>query len=315
MWLLSGDQLEIYMRQAIKFIGVVFFIYILTILNYDLLWEALAKIDWQFLVLSCLVSLVAALTKAIRWNLLIRGQSAHISLFRCYVLTLYLGFIATVTPFRIGEILKLDYLRAGGLNTARGAVNIIMDRGMELGTMLLISFGVAMYNLPIATGMVLAAASLIGVALLFFFSRGGWRTLLKLLPEERASGMEQLPSEWMKMSWHNYVPAFLISAVSVIIVQYQIWLIAVGLQTDLEFWVFFQSILIANIVAMVPITIAGLGTREFVLISLLARQGVPAELAALISILDLVLVCLFFRGALALSIRIFRKAILPAPMQ
>ena len=50
---------------------------------------------------------------------------------------------------------------------------------------------------------------------------------------------------------------------SFLLLQYQIWLIAVGLHTDLGFWVFFQAMLIANIVAMVPITVAGLGTREF----------------------------------------------------
>ncbi|MFC1837409.1 lysylphosphatidylglycerol synthase transmembrane domain-containing protein [Thermodesulfobacteriota bacterium] len=303
------------MRQAIKCIGIIFFIYILTTLDYDLLAKALAKINWLFLALSCLLSLVAALTKAMRWKLLVNGQAGTITLFRCYVLTLFLGFVATVTPLRIGELLKLEHLRNAGLNTARGAVNIIMDRGMELLVMLLISFAVVLYNLPLAIGAGLMIAVLVLAMLLLFFSKGGWRILLDLLPEDKATGIEQLPAEWLKMSWHYYVPAALISIMSVVVVQYQIWLIAVGLQANLGFWVFFQAMLIANIVAMVPITIAGLGTREFILISLLARQGVPAELAALISILDLVLVCLVFRGAVALAIWSFKNKLLTEPTE
>ncbi|GAH09297.1 unnamed protein product, partial [marine sediment metagenome] len=68
------------------------------------------------------------------------------------------------------------------------------------------------------------------------------------------------------------------------IIYSQIYILGLSLDIEIPYLVFLMLYAIANIVAFIPITFAGLGTREATLIFLFSFFGVSPEKAVVISL-------------------------------
>jgi uncharacterized protein (TIRG00374 family) len=77
---------------------------------------------------------------------------------------------------------------------------------------------------------------------------------------------------------------FLLGIPTWIIIYTQIYILGLSLDIEVPYFVFLMIYPIANIIAFIPITAAGLGTREATLVFLFSFFGMPPEKAIVISL-------------------------------
>jgi uncharacterized membrane protein YbhN (UPF0104 family) len=91
-------------------------------------------------------------------------------------------------------------------------------------------------------------------------------------------------------------------------VYYRYYLLLVTLNLDLPFGIWFGGVTIATFVSLIPISIAGIGTRDIVLIGVFGSVGIEPEKAVAFSLLILLL--LVFNGVIGLFLW-FKNPLIP----
>jgi uncharacterized protein (TIRG00374 family) len=82
----------------------------------------------------------------------------------------------------------------------------------------------------------------------------------------------------------EFIIPFLLGIPAWVIIYSQIYIISIPLEIQIPYFTFLVLYAIGNIVALIPITTAGLGTREAALIFLFGLYGVSPEKAVVISL-------------------------------
>ena len=96
----------------IKYFGLVILIIILSKIDLVLLKDTIFNINLYPLIVVMVLHIPHLFTKSYRWNLLLKQQNINYSpvqSFLIYMSSLYIGLI---TPGRIGEFVKVYYLKS-----------------------------------------------------------------------------------------------------------------------------------------------------------------------------------------------------------
>lgn len=276
----------------IRLVGLGLLIYLLSQLDLSEAARILASasvpvIGFAFALLVPLIAL-----KTIRWNRYLQagGSWAVFShSLRVYFSGLFLGF---VTPGRLGEFARAYFVRTyvGG-STSRALLTVVADRVYDLAALLLMG-GLAALALP---------SRILGVRWI------GWGALaaaamLPLLLEGSARGWLQHVAVRLKLgsgpSWFNRIletlaglpEGQLMKAAALTIAAYGVffgqgYLLARALGLDLDFFNVAQAVALGSLAALLPVSISGLGTREWAITLFLGSIGLQAERALAFSAL------------------------------
>jgi uncharacterized protein (TIRG00374 family) len=82
----------------------------------------------------------------------------------------------------------------------------------------------------------------------------------------------------------DYIQPFLLGIPAWVIIYSQIYLLGISLDIEVPYVLFLVMYPIANIIAFIPISAAGLGTREAALVFLFSLHGVAPEKAVALSL-------------------------------
>jgi uncharacterized protein (TIRG00374 family) len=129
------------------------------------LGDRLSGFGWWALAAALALALLNYAIRFIRWSLYLRVAGLEVPA-KVSGLTFVSGFALSVTPGKIGELLKSFLLRETcGIPVARTAPIVVAERLTDLIALMVLGIaGVAVYG--IAIGMVLAGAGVVGVGLL-----------------------------------------------------------------------------------------------------------------------------------------------------
>lgn len=98
-----------------------------------------ADLAWV-LGISALTIFVYWLIRAARWAILLRAAGVHIPFAQLYLWTAITVGLAIVTPFQLGELLKVELLkRSGQLARLPGYGTFLIERAADLGTVVILS--------------------------------------------------------------------------------------------------------------------------------------------------------------------------------
>lgn len=209
-------------------------------------------------------------------------------------LRVYFGglFVGFVTPGRLGEFARAYFVRhhTGG-SIPRALLTVLVDRLFDLAVLCLVG-GLALLSLPVASvylralGWLLVTAAGLLPAMIEMAARGklgplrvlAGSTPLAGLAERGFSGLEALPAG-------RWLPATLLTLVAYGVFFGQGLLLARSLSLGLGFAAVAQCLALASLAALLPISISGLGTREWVVTLYLGTQGLQPERALAFSAL------------------------------
>jgi uncharacterized protein (TIRG00374 family) len=242
--------------------------------------------------------------KSWRWSLILKslGQPLNFRLaFRLYGLGLAAG---SFTPGQAGDVIKAWYLRDRGFKLITALISVIIDRLADVVVLslwaslgLLILGAAFISELPVLlVVLVLVSLGLVGLSLPIvreqlltkttqFISRKVIRKEMKLATTTTAdsSRIESEVKIFQRTNLNFLLLTFLATLLTSSLAVLRVWLVAIAIGMPLNFLEAVAASSLATVVGLVPISIAGIGTRDLALIGILSKLGYSRESAVVLS--------------------------------
>jgi uncharacterized protein (TIRG00374 family) len=266
------------MNNYIKLFGFLLLGLILLRTDAKSLAEVFSGTHVGLLFAAVIVSFVSLGVKSVRWNrmLLVQGSSYPIyKAFRIYASGFYLGL---ATPGRIGELARVLYLeRDFKMTVGAGLSTVVLDRLLDLYALVAVGL-VASFHFDVFGPF--SAIFLVGVILmlvtpffLLYTPIVKWFTRKLLGPAVRSrfgaalgDGTGDFFAGMEKMISPRFIFWWLLTALAYGLFFWAGHLLAMALAIDIGFVDATLVFGLANLLSLVPITIAGVGTRDAIFI-------------------------------------------------
>ncbi len=301
------------MKKYLKLVGIIILCLILSNIDLEKLTSIFTQLNHWYIMFAILLNIPLLFIKSYRWNRLLKTQSIHYSLkntFLSYLSGIYAGII---TPGKIGEFVKVIYLKTDlGIPFSKGFSSVLMDRVFDIYPMIILGF-IGIWELRVfgeLSTISLILAILIILMPLFLFNKKLVKKLTRpiydIFVKNRFRGkieknFENFYTGIGQLIGYNLWGISILTFLSYMIFFSQTYLIVLSMGVSINFINISLIIVISNMIGLLPITIAGLGTRDAILIYLFGMIGFQPELAVSYSALFLLVffICGGVFGALA----------------
>lgn len=292
---LNKKNLVTFFRKFLPLIGIAILIYLIIDIGPNKILSTFLLISPLNVLLSISLTVPLLLIRNFAWIKMQRLQRIHMSYFRSLKITLIGYFYGAITPGYLGQLMRIPYMKEE-TNEPLGKlfVNNIIEavlRTFALYIMMILGALLLISRLPNA----LPITCLILTAFIIFYSmfikkeRGEaiFHFLIKILiPRKAKPFLTQFVNTFYKdfPSLKKLIVPFLLGVPTWIILYSQIYILGMSLDVEIPYFAFILLYPIANVISFLPITSAGLGTREAALIFLFSFYGVPPEKTMVISL-------------------------------
>jgi len=237
-----------------------------------LLVETFAQASAWPLVAAVLLDAVVVHAKLWRWRHLLRSVEVPLSVgsaYRAYLPSLFLGL---VTPGRVGDALRIQYLkRDHSVGYSESLAVSIVDRLCDVYVLLtFVALGVV--HLANAISAPLAQTTWIAVVVValapaFLFVRGVAEPAAQWLygrfsDAESHSGLSVFFAALRRQVGLSLVVPVVLTVVAFLTNYVQAWLVTRALGIDLTFIDVAALVAISSLLSLLPISISGVGVRE-----------------------------------------------------
>jgi uncharacterized protein (TIRG00374 family) len=253
-------------------------------------WAAWQRLHGWYLLLVLPVVVVVLAVKGYRWKMLLHADGYQYSSRRAIRAYLAAYSVGVVTPGRLGELIKVYDARQNirGIDGMAALRSVVLDRLFDMFFLSWFALaGLVFYFklIPAASLLLLLLFTFILLLIVLYFGF----LILKLITKKIKSNskvlgflircMEQMLSP---KNWHIW----LFTALAYAIFFGGIELLFYSLSIQISFLESGFIISLIGLILLLPISIAGFGTREAGLIYLLAFYGISAETAISFSLLQ-----------------------------
>ncbi len=304
----------------LKFFGIGLWLFIISRLDFQRVLEVLKEVNFLWLSIAGILLCGMFVFKSLRWRTALRAQGISYSLSKTLDVILASWFFGLLTPGRLGDLSKVIYLRETGVTLSEGLASVILDRLYDL--VLLLIFGTAglfffieIFSVQMRLFFMFAGATGIILALLYSLRQGfrfRGKDILKIIMPQ--SLYARVQAEWnafrvqfKRIALTTLFPMLFFSLLGYACFFAQMYAIAVGLGLSISFLYLSLCFSLAGFVSLLPISVAGLGTREAILIVLFQKVSLPAESAVLMSFIDMTIFSVVLPLILAVVFAAMRK--------
>jgi uncharacterized protein (TIRG00374 family) len=254
------------------------------------------------IVLSLLLMPPFIWVKAWRWVRILREMDMRLDLPTAAALYTVGLFYGTTTPGQAGDLLKAVYLRDRGLPLAPAMLSVVLDRLFDLlvmavlATLGIFALGQLLPGRALQTTLVIAMGLGLVVLTIIIIARGPREWVLTVLLPRIAPGLKVTLDRWNSQLTHLHLSPALLGAVMVAslisagFTFWRLWLLFLALGLDrVPLYVVIGSSALIAILQVLPISIAGVGVRDAVLVAVLLPYGYETGQALILSALFLLL--------------------------
>lgn len=288
-------------RKILPIIGLVLFICLVYTIGPIKIINSFIDVKISYLILAFLILALSLFAFAFKWSLILKKQRIYLNYF--YLLKLYIigFFYGTITPARAGSLIRAYYIKDKVKKPfGECASSIVLERIMDLFVIFIFAIIGCLLLLNYFTAKVLFYVVLtfvIFIVLIFFFinKRRSWWVFKGIytifIPKKFKSTIKDSYD-----SFYSNIPRlkkliipFLFTFINWIIVYIISYIIARSLSIKIPIIYFIPLYAFSTIIAIIPITIAGLGTRELTLVGLFSIFKILPEKVIAMSLLGLVI--------------------------
>jgi glycosyltransferase 2 family protein len=297
-------------KWLLNLVGLLILGLVLIRIDINKTWIILKEFKIIYLILAIvLVPLIIGL-RAIRWKMIMKDQGINIKLIDCFQIYFVGVFIGQITPGKVGDIVKVFYVKKKGYSYGKAFVSVVLDRLFDILTLFFIgyitliiffSFDKNIQIMITSIGILIGILSLILLKIFMkkqlLVKNNGIRNILKIvyvkiLPKKLKIKLKDNFSEFisdlrnLKLSvlWS----AFIITIFAWTIYFFQIYLLAIGLGINISYLALMGTFSIATIITFIPISISGIGTRDATLVLCFGYLGLAGEKAIALSIMFII---------------------------
>lgn len=282
----------------LQILGPLIFIYILSKIDYQILFEEIKLLKWYFLVLAFILLVLEIIIKSLRWQVILSSLDIVIPKINC--LSLYwLGlFIGIITPGRLGELIKVYFLKNKGHHVFRSFFSIILDRTIDILILLFFGLLIFFFFLKDIGIYIIFFGLILLLVIIFIFLLIDQRSYLHKITGQLIQKIFPVDfKDYSRFTFHKFwqgikslkksqvIYFFIYLIIGWFLYFLAKYVIALSLGVDLSFINIAMISILVAIVTILPISIAGLGTREAAVIYLFGLFDLTMEAALLFSLL------------------------------
>jgi len=296
------------------FVSAVLLYVIFRIVSYKKLFFLLRRASLFYIFLSFLLSLLLNIIVALRWRFILRILKIKISLKEAlYVYFSSLFFSLFSLSLIISDLFRGFALAWRFRNEERIISSVIVDRiagFLALSIVAVSSFllGRSFLDRDIFWGVIIVSG--ISLAFLFFLYHPFFlKWVKKIISKEKRSHIDSLYKE---LSFLKKNPAAFLKAVAYslsiqLLSVFSFFLIAKAFFQDVSLFYFFVFVPLIILITFLPITVAGIGTRELACIYFFSKIGIEKEVSLAISLFNLFFVILLAIGGGIIYVMVYYR--------
>ena len=298
-------------KWILRSIGLILFVIILSKLNLTKIIALLSNINPFYLVPALLLFIPLLVIKAMRWQLLMKAQDIEYSLKDSTIMYAAAMYIGALTPGKIGDFIKIFYLKGDGHPFGKSFATVLLDRLFDLGSLFLLGYaGMLLFIALFEKAILILSGILAGTMLLiiFFlykkdFSVGILEYISShFIPEKYRdsanTGFSDLYNGIKTLNTNQFVLATFITFLGWAIYFITMYLLALSIDITIPFFYLATCVSISAVITLIPISISGIGTRDATLIILFSYLGLSKESAIAFSVM--ILFMYFVNGLIGL---------------
>jgi hypothetical protein len=240
------------------------------------------------------------LSETIKWFTIARFQNIKIPFSEAFKINMIDNYYGFITPSKVGSVIRAEYLRkyTEG-HFGKGLFNFIIDKVMDLSAIIFIAI-IFSYNfkdkLDLPIGFFTALFLFFVFGTLFFLKKERSEVILRIIYRKLVPNRFRDQAKSSFESFYDHVPKkryfilfFLLNLFNWIINYTLAYSVGLSLGINLPFIYYLSILPLATLVSLIPISVAGLGTREATLISLFGLFGITAAKVFSMSIISLLI--------------------------
>lgn len=282
-------------KKIIPIIGIIILIYLIIEIGINKIVDTLLNISLLHVIIVIILTFPRIILRNIQWQYILKKQRIRVSFFKTLKIFLISYFYGSVTPGYIGQTIRIPYMKEATKEPlGKLFVNSFIEtavHGLSLYIMMLIG---ALFLINQYPQIFIGSCIFVGISLLiyaFFIKKERGEKTFNLLIKLFVPRKIRIHMNKFTDTFYNdfpriidYVVPFILGIPAWIIIYSQIYIIGLSLDIKISYFLFLFLYPIANVVAFIPITSAGLGTREATLVFLFSLFGVPPEKTIVLSL-------------------------------
>lgn len=298
-------------KWIFRSIGLILFVIILSKLNLTKVIALLSNINPFYLAAALLLFIPLLVLKGMRWQLLMNAQNIEYSLKNSTIMYAAAMYIGALTPGRIGDFIKIFYLKEDNHPFGKAFATVLLDRLFDLVSLFLLGYaGMLLFVTLFERAIIILSCIFAGTVLLiiFFlhkkdFSMGILEYISSNFIPERYrdsanTGFSDLYNGIKTLNANQFVLATFITFFGWLIYFITMYLLALSIDITIPFLYLATCVSISAVITLIPISISGIGTRDATLIILFSYLGLSKESAIAFSMM--ILIMFAFNGSIGL---------------
>jgi hypothetical protein len=287
-------------KWLIRLSGLVIFGFILLNIDIPATVQILLGANIILLTLGLLLSFPQIFMRAWRWHLLMKMQNIEYP-WKDTVTVYFAGlFIGTITPGRVGDFIKVQYLRDKGYSFGKSFLSVLLDRCYDLAALVSVGYISIIYFIQRFSTRIFIFSTifvLIPISGLFLYFTGIVKKdriahiITLLSPVRYRDSIEKTLYDFFEdfssMKSRPLISASLITVATWILYYIMSYCFALALSIPVSFLYLVGCVSISAFITLLPLSISGIGTRDATFILLFGYAGISSESAVAYSVLIL----------------------------
>lgn len=282
-------------ENIIRLFGFFLLMFLFTKIDLKKSLNILKNAKIEYFITSVFLFFPVMILKTYRLDFLLKIENVHLSIKNLFAICMIGQFTGTFTPGRLGDFAKIFYLK-NEYPFFRTFLVVLIDRLMDLLFLFIVSFlGLVFfskifgYQIEMLVLIILILVFLV-LAVVIYKERviSIFKKILRIIVPGRYKSKLDIDLNIYKEK-SKLISPFILTTISYLFIFLQCYILAKSIDVNVSFLYFSAFVAFYSLVSLVPITIAGIGTREATLMFLFSHFSLDQELAIAYSILFLVL--------------------------
>ncbi|MFH1319796.1 MAG: lysylphosphatidylglycerol synthase transmembrane domain-containing protein [Bacteroidota bacterium] len=275
--------------NILRLFGIIILVYILYKVNWDQLGKSIAKTDPVLLSIAFILNIPTIWVKSFRWKTLLHWQKHYITNKKAFFYYLCGSYLSFITPGRLGDLSKAFYLKQGGItNLSKGFSSVIADRLHDICLLLLLGLICLIIYVPHSSAQIIGWIGItltILIPFIFVFFRqiqsfiGSFfnRFIIRKIPFLSKENAWDFQNSFRELITWKLWQTSMLTIISYAIFFLQCYFISLSIKIPVSYWEIILIMSFTNFISFLPVSIAGIGTREAALLYLLIPKGIGYE--------------------------------------
>jgi uncharacterized membrane protein YbhN (UPF0104 family) len=271
------------LRKWLNAIGLVCFGFILYGVDWFGAYNFLREVKGEYFLIYGLIFLLSVFFKIFRFQWICQKIGSTLTFVESTDIVMKSTFYGIVTPGRVGDFSRAYYLVDHGIKMKRGVFLMLLEKGIDATIFLFIAIGGAVYiSDPLRHGK--NSFFIIAFLILFFF------TIILLGVTFKTNIPETIAKRYLDLDLGDFkktaILIYVTGLISTIFFMLQIIFLSLSFNFNVDYFLIIFTSIVSSFVALLPISIAGIGTREATYILMMGSMGISKEGALIFSLID-----------------------------